>query len=417
MRNFFRFILPVVLVVVSMLLVVVGGKIAKSKRPEQKDTSAQGMLVDVIVASPSSRNFVVESQGTVRARTETTLVAEVAGKVDSVSANFVAGGFFHKGDVLLQIDPSDYEAALKRAEANLASREAQLAQEQARSDQALKDWQNLNRSGQPSDLVLRKPQLAEAKANIKAATAELQKARRDLQRTRIRVPYDGLVKEKGVDIGQYVAPGTRLGITFAVDTAEVRLPLPADELVYLELPVATPGEDKNFPPVTLSSDTGGIYREWRGTIIRTEGVVDEKSRMVYAVAQVPDPYGVFGTSRTEPLPVGTFVKASIDGKPASNLLVLPRSVLRNDNTVLIADGDTKLAVRAVSVVRTTPDYVYISSGLDSAERVVTTAIEAPIPGTQLAINNGEESDAINPEGLMPTEESVEGVLANAGADQ
>ena len=417
MRNFFRFILPVVLVVVSFLLVVVGGQIAKSKRPDQKDTADQGVLVDVIVASPSSLNFAVESQGAVRARTETTLVAEVAGKVESVSANFVAGGFFHKGDVLLQIDPSDYQAALKRAEANLASREAQLAQEQARSEQALKDWQNLNRSGQPSDLVLRKPQLAEAKANIKAATAELQKARRDLQRTQIQVPYDGLVKEKGVDIGQYVSPGNRLGITFAVDSAEVRLPLPTDELVYLELPGATPGESKTYPKVTLSSETGGLYREWNGTIIRTEGVVDEKSRMVYAVAQVKDPYGVFGTSRPEQLPVGTFVKATIEGKPAGNLLVLPRSVLRNDNTLLIADADTKLTIREVSVVRTTPDYVYISSGLNSGERVVTTAIEAPIPGTQLAINNGDQGDPVNPEGLAPTDDTVDGVLANAGENQ
>ena len=317
-------------------------------------------------------------------RTETTLVSEVSGKVASVSPDFVAGGFFRKGEVLLQIDPSDYETALKRAEAALASRRAKLADEQARSDQALKDWQNLGRSGTPSDLVLRKPQLQDALANVSAAEADVQKARRDLQRTRISVPYDGLVREKLVDVGQYVSPGTRLGTSFAVDTAEVRLPLSASDIAYLDLPSATEAETKSYPRVTLYAEEGGIRRQWEAQIIRTEGVVDISSRVVYAVAQVTDPYGVLGQSEQPELKVGTFVRASIEGRSAENVVVLPRYVLQNDNTVLVANRNNELEIRAVTVARAEPEWVYIIDGITGGEKVVTTTLDAPIPGMKLS---------------------------------
>jgi RND family efflux transporter MFP subunit len=257
-----------------------------------------------------SLNFVVTSQGTVKPRTETTLVSEVSGKVVSVSEHFIAGGFFRKGDVLLQIDPSDYRTAVKRVQANLASREARLSEEVARSEQALKDWNNLNRKGQPSDLVLRKPQLADARANVQAAEADVQKAERDLQRTNITVPYDGLVRVKRVDIGQYVTPGTQLGVTFAIDSAEIRLPLSDNDMAFLELPSATNRAGKPLPSVILRADNVGASGQWEAVIIRTEGVVDEASRVIYAVAQVIDPYGILGQSTQEELKVGTFIPLS-----------------------------------------------------------------------------------------------------------
>ena len=221
MGKFFKFILPLLLIIVSVVLVIALVVFQKSQSAERKPDVSKAVLVDTIEAEIVSLNFTVNSQGTVRPRTETTVVAEVSGKIVSVAPEFVAGGFFHQGEMLLQIDPSDYQTGLKRAEAALASRKAKLADETARSEQALKDWVNMGKSGQPSDLGLRKPQLADAQANVSAAEADVQKARRDLERTRITVPYDGLVRQKAVDIGQYVTPGTRLGVTFAVDTAEV----------------------------------------------------------------------------------------------------------------------------------------------------------------------------------------------------
>ena len=311
MRKLLRILLPVGLVALSIIVVIGLANRAKSQRPEQKEETDPAMLVEVIPVERVSLNLSVFSQGSVRPRTETTVVAEVSGKIVEVSPHFVAGGFFRKGEVLLQIDPSDYEAALKRAEANLASRKAQYADQKARSEQAMKDWINLGRKGEPSDLTLRKPQLAEALANVQAAEAELQKAQRDLQRTKIKGSYDGLVRSKQADVGQYVAPGTPVAVTFAIDTAEVRLPLTATDLSFLDLPSFTDGSDTSLPPVTLRSETAGMSGEWTGQIIRTEGVIDEKSRVTYAVAQVVDPYGVLGLSQQDKLRMGTFVRAEI----------------------------------------------------------------------------------------------------------
>lgn len=410
MRKFFKYILPLGLIVISIVAVMIMVSVAKGKRPEQKDTSNQAMRVDVIPAKVASLNFSVFSQGSVKPRTETTLVAEVAGQIVSVSSNFIAGGFFRKGEFLLQIDPSDYQTALLRAQANLAARKAQLSDQKARSEQALKDWKNMGRKGEPSDLTLRKPQLAEAMAGVQAAEAELQEAERDLQRTRIKVPYDGLVRSKQVDVGQYVAPGTPLGVTFAIDIAEIRLPLSGSDLAFLDLPSATRLDKAHRVPVTLAAESAGISRQWQAEIVRTEGVVDEISRVTYAVAEFIDPYGVLGKSDQAELKMGTFVRAEIQGLRADNVIVLPRALLQADDTVLVANDERKLEIRQVTVLRAEPRSVYISDGLTGGELIVTTSIGAPIPGTQLAIT-GEEPPAPAPES------DADAAVASTGAEQ
>ena len=406
MGKFFKYILPLALIMLSIVVVVVMVGIAKGKRPERKDTATQAMVVDAITARVESLNFAVNSQGAVNPRTQTTLVAEVSGQIVSVSGNFIAGGFFRKGEVLLQIDPSDYETALLSAQAGLAARKAQLADQKARSEQAMKDWINLGRQGEPSDLTLRKPQLAEAQAAVQAAAAELQRAQRNLERTRIKVPYDGLVRSKAVDIGQFVSPGTPLGTTFAIDYAEIRLPLSSSDMAFLELPSATRLDRAHRVPVTLTSETRDDSRQWQAEIVRTEGVVDDRSRVVYAVAEVIDPYGVLGQSNQPELRMGTFVRASIQGLRADDVVVLPRSVLQSGNTVLVANSSDQLEIRQVEVVRAEPRFIYISDGIEGGERVVTTSLDAPIPGTRLSV----VGDQAAPATVLPE-------TAAAGAEQ
>ena len=388
MKKFFKFILPLGLIVLSVVFVIAMAALAKSKKAERKDETEKAILVDTIAAQVTSLNFSINSQGTVRPRTETTLVSEVSGKVVSVSPNFVAGGFFHAGDVLLEIDPSDYRAALKRAEAGLAARHAKLADETARSEQALKDWQNMGKAGEPSDLGMRKPQMADARANVSSAEADVEKARRDLERTRISVPYDGLIRQKQVDIGQYVTPGTRLGVSFGIETAEIRLPLTSADLEFLELPSETEvmKKEKSFPPVSLTAVAAGNTQTWDARIIRTEGVLDETSRVLYAVAEVVDPYGMMGQSHQKELKIGTFVNAEIEGLGAENVVVLPRFVLRSDNTIIVVNDRNELEIVPVTVVRAEPRNVYLSAGISAGARVVTTTLDAPVPGTKLAVS-------------------------------
>lgn len=410
MRKFFKFILPLLLIASSIIAVAVMVSIAQSKRPDRKDDTNLAVRVDTVVAEVASLNFSVYSQGTVKPRTETALVAEVPGQIVSVSENFIAGGFFRQGEVLLQIDPSDYETGLLRAQAALAARKAQYSEQKARSDQALKDWNNLGRQGEPSDLTLRIPQLAEARAAVQAAEAELQEAERDLQRTRIKVPYDGLVRSKLVDVGQYVAPGTPLGVTFSVDKAEIRLPLSNYDLAFLDLPSATRLDRAHRVPVTLTADGAVTGGEWQAEIVRTEGVVDEASRVIYAVAEVVDPYGVLGLSRQTELKMGSFVRAEIQGLRADDVVVLPRAVLQADDTVLVANDERKLEIRQVTVVRAEPRKAYISAGVEGGELIITTTMDAPIPGTPLAVT-GEQPPAAAEQAV---EEAVDDAVEEDG---
>ncbi|AKS41062.1 efflux RND transporter periplasmic adaptor subunit [Wenzhouxiangella marina] len=389
------------IVVVVCLAIIIGaivivGSMAKSRpAPETRPVSQAAMLVDAIAAEEAAGPFRIEAQGTVRPVTQTRLAAEVGGRLVEISDRFVAGGFFEAGDVLARIDPSDYEAALLQAEAELASAMARLADETARSEQARRDWIRMNgESRQPSELVLRLPQVAEAEAAVQAAEAGVMRARRNLERTEIRLPYDGLVRSRDVDLGQYVAPGTALGVTFSVATAEVRLPLSNQDLAYLDLP--SPGRSGDWqPPVRLRGEVAGQRGEWEGRIIRTEGVVDENTRLSYAVVEISDPYGLRSTRRQVPLQIGTFVEAEIEGRDATGLIVLPRQALRQDDRLYLIDAEGKLEIRSVEVIRSTPDRVYLQNSIKPGDPVIMTAIQAPIPG--LAVRMRDSAESVEPE--------------------
>lgn len=353
--------------------------------PEKREPPETAMLVETMPAEAGRESFVVTSQGTVRPRTRTNIVAEVSGKVVELNEDFVAGGFFEAGEMLARIDPSDYATALLQAEAELAAARATLADEQARSEQARRDWQRMHRNeDEPNDLVLRIPQLQGARAAVQAAEAAVQRARRELERTTIRLPYAGLISERQVDLGQYVSPGSSLGVAFAVDSAEVRLPLSDRDTAFLDLP--KPGRiDRTGPAVTLRSNVDGAPANWRGRIVRTEGVVEETTRLTYAVARIDDPYGLLGERTGTPLQMGTFVNAEIQGDSAAGLISLPRTAVHAGDRVYLADEEDKLEIREVAVVRSTPERVYVANSLEPGDRIVTTAIQTPIPGMALRI--------------------------------
>lgn len=411
MKKLFRYVLPPALIVASIIVVV----ILATNRPEppEREPVETAMLVDTIAAEKAGDHFIVEAQGTVQPRTQTTLVPEVSGKVQRISDAFVAGGFFRAGEVLVEIDPSDYETAVKQAEAELAAARATLSNEQSRSEQARRDWEQLHgNEREPSALVLRIPQLEQARAAVQAAEAALAQAERNLERTRISLPYDGMVRSRSVDIGQYVSPGTTLGQAFAVDVAEVRLPLPDRDLAFVNLP--RPGrDDQPTPRVRFYADVGGERGSWTGEIVRTEGVVDETSRLTYAVAKIQDPYGLLGEDRSVPLPMGTYVQAEIRGRSAAGLMELPREALRDDNKLFIANEENRLEIRKVNVVRSTPQRVYLADSIEPGERVITTAIAAPIAGTKL---NVREPDSDEPElRILPAQEDDSGTEQEVAA--
>jgi len=363
---------------------------AQQSEPKTFQPELPVMLVDVIKAKSALVQIEVKAQGTVTPRTQTTLVSEVSGLITGVSPSFVAGGFFAKGDVLVRIDDRNYRADVKRAQASVASAQTLVTREAGLADYALADWERakslFQSSKAASDLALRKPQLAEAIANLDFAEAELDKRTGDLDRTVIRAPYDGLVREKRADIGQYVAAGTQLAVTFAVDIAEIRLPLPDSELPFLDL-----REDHltagSGPEVTLTAEIGGVEHAWQGKIVRTEGVFDERSRVLFLVAQIADPYNRQEQMWPYPLRMGTFVQATIAGRIVENIIKLPRSVLRHGNEIWIVNSDNELVPKRIELLRSDESSIYVSGGINSDDLVCLTLLDNPLPGTRVRFSN------------------------------
>lgn len=366
-----KFALPIVVLLGALL--ITSWLIVQRPVPAQKRPDPPVLLVDAIVAELASVRLKVHAQGSVTPRTETSLTGEVAGQIIEVFPQFVSGGFFKRGDVLVKIDDRTYRAEVKRSQAAVAAAETLITREQGLSDYALQDWRRLNPDKEATDLALRKPQLAEARANLQSALADLERKEGDLERTVVRAPYDGMIRQKLADVGQFVGAGTQLAVIFASDVAEIRLPLPDKDLPFVEL--------KAQPPVEVTANIGGTDYYWRGKIVRTEGVFDEQSRVLYVVAQIADPYNQDGESWAYPLRIGTFVGANIEGLRADNLVVLPRSALRRDNRVWTIDSNNRLVPKTVSVFRTDASSVYINSGLEDNELVCLTLLENPLPGT------------------------------------
>ena len=329
----------------------------------------------------------VTSEGTVRPRTESELVPEVSGRVMSVAPSFAEGGFFEAGDVLVTIDPFDYEQAVVSARAQLAQSRLRLAEEEAEAEVAQREWDSLG-EGDPRELTLRKPQLDDARASVAAAEASLVRAERDLERARITAPYAGRVRRKSVDVGQFVSVGSSVATVYAVDRAEIRLPLPDNELAYLNLPLSYRGaENRQGPQVMLRSTFAGETHVWSGRILRTESEIDPVSRMVHVVAEVDDPYRPGPDPDRPPLAVGMYVDAEIEGRRFRQIAVVPRSGLRGRSQVMVVDGESRLRFREVEILRMTAESVYVRAGLANGERVVISTLDSPTDGMQVQVTN------------------------------
>lgn len=357
--------------VAAVLLFVTGPEV------QPRPTEGLAPLVRVVEARPTTVQLRTWTHGTVVPRTESDLVPEVDGRVEEVSPSLVSGGFFDEGDVLLRIEAVDYEVALEQARAGLARARSDLATAQKDHERQ----EDLIRRGATShsqkDDALNRLRIAEA--TLREAKARLARAERDLQRTRVVAPYAGRVRSERVDVGQFVKRGTAVGTIYATDFAEVRVPIHDEELAYLELPLARADRDSALgAPVTLRAQFAGSRYEWSGEVVRTEGELDPRTRMVNVVARVPDPY--LGSDGRPPLSVGLFVEVEILGALRSNLVILPRAALRGEGRVLVVDGDSRLRYRDVDVLRAVRDEVYIADGLEGGELVCVSPLQATMDG-------------------------------------
>lgn len=355
--------------------------------------------VRIHTVKPEVFQFRVDAQGTVAPRREGELRPQVSGEVIWVSPSLVPGGFFEAGEVLLRVDPLDYESDLEMARAVLARAES----EASRARKELKRQRMLADRSVASQARIDDSENAArvAGAALREAQSLLERAERDLTRTEIEAPYAGRVRSERVGPGQFVTRGESLAEIYAVDFAEVRLPIPDRELGFISLPLGyrntvqpepahAGGSDlasrafgSMAPRVRLRAEFAGSEHEWWGELVRTEGEIDAKTRMVTVVARIEDPYGRSGDGQRPPLAVGLFVQAMIEGIELADAIVLPRSSVQQDGRVALVDDEGRVHFRAIDVMRSERDRVIVRSGLQTGDRVSLTPMPWALEGMQV----------------------------------
>ncbi len=375
MKRFFKFFLGI-----GILLFAVGCVallwITKPEAGKNEDVISLP-VVEVLPVTVRSQTFDIPSQGIVKANRRTMLASEVAGKVEEVDALFELGSVVRKGTTLVQVEPSNYIAALAQAKSTLADAESALASEKARADQGARDWRKLGSGGEPSDLVLRKPQLASAEARAESARAAVQKAELDLERTSIKAPFNAVIASTSTEVGSYLSPGATVAELFETEPYEVHLPLSVDELAFLQ----SDAKGNLVGEATISATASGITRTWPGKVIRTSGEIDRATRSLHLIVEI----GAQPSNGGIVMRPGLFVEAAIKGREIENVIAIPFRAFLDLDRVVTVDPDNKLRFRNVKVLHREGDTVYVTEGLSPGENVCLTELPDMVEGMSVEI--------------------------------
>ncbi|CAB1081451.1 Membrane fusion protein of RND family multidrug efflux pump [Olavius algarvensis Delta 1 endosymbiont] len=390
-----RHIIHFLVMVVVIGLGVAGFLALTASKPQLKRTKPPVPVPMVRVAKIETgpQSIIIRGEGTVRPLREIELVPQVGGKIVYVSPVMVDGGEFRDGDTLLRIDPLDYKLAVTLARARVKDAESRLKVAEEEAASAIDEWRLIYQNSkevdkEPPALVAKEPQLAAARARLAADRADLQKAKLNLMRTELKAPFDGRVSEESVDIGQYVTAGKKVASLFSTRAAEIVIPFDDESLFWFDVPGFTPGNGSGSS-VRVIARIAGRDLTWAGKIMRAEGKLDERTRMVNVVVRVENPYAT-----KPPLVAGLFATVEIKGHTLDNAAMIPRSALRENNQVWVADDSGQLMFRKVDVARLGTDQALLRSGLEDGDLVVTSGLKAVTDGMQVRISQPNEEQRL-----------------------
>ena len=385
-----RIVLPIVLLVIG----VIGYGKLSIEQPEEAPPRPEAKPIEARVHELKRQDYqmLVPTQGHIRAHSLVTFTAQVSGRVQAIHPTFEEGAFFKKDDILLEINPIDFQVALISAQAQVASAQLNLDKEEALAEQARLDWKDLGYKDEPSALVRREPQLKAARQTLALAHAQEASALRNLERTKVTAPFDGRVLTRTVGVGQTIGAGTPLGGIFATDYSEVRLPVSTLRLGDLTLP-----EDTDDPPLSVTLQDGldeDSTTTWDASILRTEGALDASTLELFAIARIEDPYGL--KSEKTPLRVGQPVTAAIPGKMLEDVFVIPREAVSRLSRIRVVNPETmKLETAYIRPLHSDDDHiVFKSSSLeDGTLLVLTRLVYAPDGGNIVVVEDNVPEEA------------------------
>mgnify|MGYP000477665547 CR=1 FL=1 len=379
-KKWLKIFTPVAIIVGALIMYQI---MLASKQPaEQKPLDNKPPLVEIRTLNKEDWQFKIRSQGVISPLYQTQLTTQVAAKVVKLSSVFIEGGFFSRGDVLVQLEDEDFKTQLKSAQANLAKAKAALKEEKARGAVAEQEWRQMAEQATP--LALRIPQLETETANVESAQAQVEQAKRNLERTKIRAPYDGIVVKRSAQLGQYLAAGSSVGLIYSTDIAEIRLPLSLEDSKYLNL--RQKSVQTAPAQVTLISQVGGRQQNWQAELVRNEAVINEQTRMIYVVARLKDPYNLTQQHQA-PVHFGQFVEADIDGKSVSDIVRVERSLLTVEQQLILLNDDSSISLITPQIVRSEAQFVYIAQGIREGDKLIISSLSNPVDGMKVRVNN------------------------------
>ena len=379
-KNKRKIIVPLLLIPGAILIAI----LLMVFKPQAEKRHSQPKLAVVTVKKVNSETISVPvySRGTIKASTDIILTSEVQGRVQSISKHFSSGGFFEKNEVLLKVDPVNYELDLAKVKSQVSKAELNLAR--------VKADVRTNRLGKTKVGIARD---AEAKAQLNAAQADRERVKILLAKTELRAPFSGRVLEKAVGIGQYISPGMQLGRIFSTKSAEIHLPLSDAQISLINIPFRDDTNPANHPSVRLKAGYGGASYYWHGHIVGTEGGVNERNRLLYLVANIENPFGSDPEQpQRPPLIVGKFVEAEIEGSSFKNVFVVPREAVRNSSQVLTVDNNQRLHIHEVEILYRGKDNIYIKSGLKENDHIVMTPLDVIVDGMRVLLSDSQQME-------------------------
>ena len=337
--------------------------------------------VSTVPARVTQGAIKVRGGGTVRPSAEVTIAPQVGGRVIWTSPALVSGGRFLENESLLRVDPADYENAVEAAEADVAQREVALLEAEENARLALDEWRRLAERENldptpPNALVTRQPQLDAAAAALRSARARLEDERLALERTWIRAPFNGIVREETVDLGQFVAVGQTVGRLYATDAVEIVVPLSDNEAALIErLWSARAGDAATRIPVDIVSEYGGTEYAWSGYVDRAEAALDEQTRTVDVVVTVPEPFTPPDDDPGRPpLLIGSYATVDIEGTSFEEYAVVPAAAVRDGDVLWTVADDTLLVMTPVEPVQEVDDEAVVLGPIPDGTPVIVSML-------------------------------------------
>jgi RND family efflux transporter MFP subunit len=374
---------PIIIILVG--IIIMKALVSRRPTPNREVKADPGILVRVLKAERENTEIIVKGAGTVESAQEVSVIPQVSGRIVYAAPDLDVGGFFEKDAVLFQIEETDYKLALERAISSRAKAEYELATIESQARIARSEWERMNKGNDttPNPLVLHEPQLRSAKAELASASAQIQQAMLDLERTKLKAPFNARIRSENIDIGQYVRSGTSVALLSGTDIAEIAVPFPLDQLRWLKIP--RHGERQNGANASVHMNFSGTRYTWYGHVVRSTGEVDPKNRMMQLIVEINDPYGLKRNKDTyHPiLAAGSFVEVQIRGRTFKDVFIIPRTAFRDNSTVWVMDKENKLQIKKVIPLRLEREKVIIREGINDGVMIVLTNISGAADGMKL----------------------------------